>query len=320
MFLGDIVNTLAPSGWGLDRTKAVLSITAVLAPLCLLPDLSALAPMAYVGIMAVLYSSFVVVKRFLDGSCGGAGAFMSSLPFTPGTGQLSAARLSLGTCVLFNMLNTAFMAHTNAVRFYNELEGRTPEKFGKVVAGAFGLSALLYCLVMSAGYATFGSASAGLILENYASSDLLATFARAATGVSIVGSYPLLFTSLRDVLVSTLKSAGDGALGRKCAVASSGAWISMSLGVLAVITALAIAITDAGFVVSVSGASFGAALIFCVPAIIFLAAKSNDKDQNLLPTTKTEMTGVHLLFAFGTIAGLFGTVITCLDTFTTVLK
>ena len=174
MFLGDIVNTLAPSGWGLDRTKAVLSITAVLAPLCLLPDLSALAPMAYVGIMAVLYSSFVVVKRFLDGSCGGAGAFMSSLPFTPGTGQLSAARLSLGTCVLFNMLNTAFMAHTNAVRFYNELEGRTPEKFGKVVAGAFGLSALLYCLFITGRSPTDSGSSSQMRMETWAMSSRFA--------------------------------------------------------------------------------------------------------------------------------------------------
>jgi len=222
------------------------------------------------------------------------------------------------------MLNTAFMAHTNAVRFYNELDGRSPAKFGSVVAAAFGISALLYCIVMCAGYATFGSAAAGLILNNFATSDALATLARAATGVSILGSYPLLFTSLRDVLVSTLKASGDGssglsALGSKCAVASSSAWTALSLGVLALFTFLAIVTTDAGFVVSVSGASFGAALIFCVPSVIFLAAKRSD-DTNLLPTSKAEVGAVHLLFAFGAAAGLFGTLITCLETFTTLLQ
>ena len=327
MFLGDILKDVAPAAWGLDRTKAILSVTAALVPLCLLPDLSALAPISYVGIAAVLYSSWVVVKRFMDGSCAAtpAGSFLEALPVAPGTGQLSVSRISLGTCILFNMLNTAFMAHTNAVRFYNELEGRSPAKFGTVVAGAFGISAVLYCLVMCAGYATFGSASAGLILNNYATSDALATLARAATGVSILGSYPLLFTSLRDVLVSTLKAAGGGAgalsaLGRRCSVASSGAWTSLTLSVLSIITFLAVVITDAGFVVSVSGASFGAALIFCVPAIIFLSAKRSDKGENLLPTTKLEMSAVHLLFLFGVSAAIFGTSITCLNTFTTLLQ
>jgi hypothetical protein len=36
---------------------AILTATAVITPLCLLPDLSALAPMAYVGVAAVAYSA-----------------------------------------------------------------------------------------------------------------------------------------------------------------------------------------------------------------------------------------------------------------------
>jgi hypothetical protein len=45
----------------------------------------------------------------------------------------------------------------------------------------------------------------GLILNNYASNDVLGQVARAATAMSIIASYPLVFTSLRDVSVSTVK-------------------------------------------------------------------------------------------------------------------
>lgn len=80
------------------------------------------------------------------------------------------------------------------MRFYNELENRSPAKFATVVRGGFLAAALVFTAVMVCGYSTFGAASQGLILNNYATSDGLATLARAATGVSIMASYPLLFT------------------------------------------------------------------------------------------------------------------------------
>jgi len=331
-FLGDILASLL--GGAMGRTSAILSASAVLVPLILLPDLSALAPMAYAGVAAVAYSAFFIIRRFLDGSCvvsadaldsamGSAmgSAFGAVLPVAPQLGQVSAWRLSLGTCVLFNMLSTAYMAHTNAVRFYNELEGRTPPKFAAVVVGGFATSAALYAAVMLAGYRTFGAASQGLILNNYATGDRLAKVARAATGISILGSYPLLFTSLRDVVVSTLKSsAAFASLGEACGAVSSVAWRVLSLSMLGLLTLLAVLTTDVGFAVSLCGSLFGAALIFCVPTLIFLSAKkADDKSNPALPTSKAEMAGVHLLFAFGVLAAVFGTVVTFLETFTDLL-
>jgi len=70
-----------------------------------------------------------------------------------------------------------------------------------------------------------------------------------------------------------------------------------------------------------SGSSFGAALIFCVPAIIFLAAaKQDDKASPSLPTSRAEVGAVHGLFAFGVLAAVFGTTVTILETFTDLLS
>lgn len=51
------------------------------------------------------------------------------------------------------------MAHTNAVRFYNELERRSVGRFSTVSNTAFLVSAVLFASVMIAGYSTFGKAS-----------------------------------------------------------------------------------------------------------------------------------------------------------------
>lgn len=62
----------------------------------------------------------------------------------------------------------------------------------------------------------------------------------------------------------------------------------------------------------------GAALIFCVPSLIFLAAKRADTERKLV-ASKSEIGGIHLLFGFGVLAAIFGTTITILNTFTDVL-
>ena len=141
-------------GGALSRTASILTVTAVVLPMCLLRDLSALAPVATAGVMAVrphntlpicpcahcalnkaalptpqvAYSAVFIALRAADGSCAPGGALFEALPVAPQLAQASLGRVSVGTAVLFNMLSTAFMAHTNAVgaRTKRELAARTP--------------------------------------------------------------------------------------------------------------------------------------------------------------------------------------------------
>ena len=53
--------------------------------------------------------------------------------------------------VLASNLGLAYIAHYNAPRYYVELEGKNPEKFGKVVWTGFGVLATLYVGVMVSG-------------------------------------------------------------------------------------------------------------------------------------------------------------------------
>ncbi|KAJ8600101.1 hypothetical protein CTAYLR_003454 [Chrysophaeum taylorii] len=286
-FLGDLISQLVPS---VSRTAAIVALAIFpLGPLALAKDLSALKHSSLLGIGAVLLSAFVVVKRALDGTY----ADMSAIA----RAEASTSRLSAGTCVLFNMFSTAYMAHTNAVRAYRELADRSRSK--AIAAKAFGVSAILYGAVMLAGYLTFGSTAKGFVLANYDVADPLALLARIATMLSLVGSHPLIFTAARDAAFSLSNLDPDRY------------FTPVALGLLATYTLLAILIPDAGFVVAINGASVGALLICVVPSMLYL---------NLGAGSKRERTFLKALVAFGLSIACFGTIVTCLENFTDLLS
>ena len=308
-FLGDLLSQL--SGGAVGRTAAIVGLAAFpIAPLALLKNLSALKHSSMAGLAAIAVSAFVVNKRALDGTYGAGmpyGAWLQSAAGDP-LGQVSAANLQVGTCVLFNMFSTAFMCHTNAVRAYNELADK--DSAVRVALKAYGLAALLYGSVMIAGYLTFGGACKGLILSNYDGDDPLALVARCATLVSILSSHPLLFTSFRDAAFSLFKKSVDPLV---AAPRGERNWKLLSLGLLAVPTLLAVVLPDVGFVISCKGA-IGAGLIIVLPCL-FGVSLFGDADAS-----KFEIAAMRVIAKFGYLIGLFGLVITYLNTYTDVLK
>ena len=83
------------------------------------------------------------------------------------------------------MISSAYVAHYNAPKFWNELKDRTRTKYNTVVASSFFISFIIYVIVATAGFYTFGGHSSGFILNNYANSDVLATIARVAIGLGV---------------------------------------------------------------------------------------------------------------------------------------
>ena len=58
---------------------------------------------------------------------------------------------------------------------------------------------LLFALVGGLGFLTFGSASSGLILNNYSGKDALMSLSRVSVALSIVFLYPLVFVAIAGV-------------------------------------------------------------------------------------------------------------------------
>lgn len=310
--LGDVFSSLLrlagvpASGW--LRQAVIASLTAaVLCPLSLLKDLSALSFTSAIGCVAILYTAAFVAVRALDGAYTAPSELLASLApeRAPSFVLSSLTRLDSNALVLVSNLGLAFIAHYNAPAFYMDLEARSPAKFARAVAIAFGVLTVLYTAMMGFGYATFGDHAASNLLLNYASSDPLAIVGRLATGASILFGYPLAMVGLRSALVGMSSSlSAEPALpaaARRAfrSLAADASRVPLIVALLAVITAVACAVEDIGVVVGVSGALLGAAIVYCFPPLIYGRARGASTPQ-----------AVYCLIPLGAFLGVLGTYVT----------
>jgi len=284
---------LRPNAW-------IVALSAlVLLPLCLLRDLGSLAFGSVLGTGGTLFTAGFMLFRALDGSYAPGGRFFGALGEAgrPHFGGGSSAG-PLSACILVSLVANAFLAHYNAPTMYRQLApppraGASAKLalFNRVVAGGFGLACLVSAAMMTAGFATFGAASSGLILNNYAVGDSLATLARLGVGLSIIFSYPLNFVGLREGLLSLLgwqaraarRTVHAGAtvmlLGAMngtqtplppstCALRESERHPTRPLAPESI--GLALVVKDLGALAAFSGAIVGSALIYVFPAAMFL--------------------------------------------------
>lgn len=188
MVLGDTFSKLL----GTVRNPTLLVVTgAILLPLCLLKNLKSLAPFSLLGVLGMAYTSLAMTVRFLDGSYVKGGALLKQVgkDMVPRFGNKGIQSVISGNAlILVCMLSTAYMAHFNAPKFYRELKNNTMGRYHSVVSWSFGISILLMGTMTSLGFLTFGEACSGLVLNNYASSDVWMSGSRIAVAVSLVFS------------------------------------------------------------------------------------------------------------------------------------
>lgn len=270
MILADTTRALLmTAGVEATRNVALLGITVTtLLPLCLLKNLSSLAPFSLLGIVGMLGTTIAMAIRYLGGAyklgVPTAGKYVADVAanYQPKFGDLGAsAALSPNVFILISMLSTAYMAHFNAPKFFIELKDNTIKRYNTVVGTSFGIAILLFALVGSLGFLTFGSASSGLILNNYSGKDALMSLSRIAVGVSIIFSFPLVFSGARegwlDLLNIPMEKRTDSLS------------IKTTLAILSCVTLLATQLTELAFIMSFAGATLGNALIYVYPALMF---------------------------------------------------
>jgi len=181
---------------------------------------------------------------------------------------------------IISMLSTSFMAHYNAPKYYWELPPapnnsnsnnndksnqhnyNSPlHRYDSIVAASFFGSMLLMSTIAFVGYATFGAHSQPLILNNYAATDALIAWSKAAVVLSIISSYPLSFVGIKDGLFDlfqiTPRQRRD-----------MGEVVTVVL--LMVLAAAALLIKDIRVMMALSGATWGNCVIYIFPSYMVL--------------------------------------------------
>lgn len=265
MILAETFQGIANSvGVSASRTQALVTLTiCVLYPLCKMKNLASLAPFSLLGIIGMALTVACMAVRFFDGSYAlPSGKLLDGVQDLPVFGSNGASAVfSPNTFILICMLSTAFMAHFNAPKFYNELENNTIARFNTLVATSFGVSIAFFSAATALGFATFGKSSLGFILSNYSSKDSLIGMSRIAVAFALIFTYPLVFVGCRDGFLSLLKVPQEKQ--------TDSMLNTLTVTLLVLVTIAACTLKDLSFVMSFGGATLGNALIYIFPALMF---------------------------------------------------
>jgi len=323
IILGDTFKSLAQTvgvrGGSVLATRRFGVVVAALLgvyPLCCLKSLAALAPVSMCGIVGILATCVVMTLRALPGgaySAAAAGAtlnHLSSLPaeLRPSFG-VTGLRGPRSPLVLSSMIATAFLVHMSAPEFYHTLESPTLSRFGTLAAAGFGGTAIISAFMMAVGFLTFGGASRGMILNNYSATDAGATLCRLLMGVSLLGSYAFLSNAMKKAYYQIFHRGEE--ITDRLHYRTTRLFVSM-------LTALALLVDDAGFVVSLTGAVLGSGLIYIIPSFLFLRSTKRRIDDGSLPHTATlraERWWNRGLIGLGTFLALAGAYMSVINSF-----
>eukprot|EP00804_Cyclotella_cryptica_P013607 CCRYP_012954-RA/>CCRYP_012954-RA protein AED:0.00 eAED:0.00 QI:578/0/0.5/1/0/0.5/2/337/400 len=316
--LGDTFRSLAESA-GLkmlasrEANVAVISLFGVY-PLCTLKSLAALKPVSIIGNIGLLTTALVMTIRALPGGAYSAASsatnYLATLPLTlhPSFGVIGLRKLS-STLVLSSMAATAFLVHMAGPEFYQTLEKRSIKRFGVLSTLGFSSVLALSAYMMCVGFLTFGGSCKGMILNNYSTLDPGATLCRFLMGIALLGSYAFIGNVMKssfNQLIYKGKEITDE-IQKKTTQALVGT-----------ITALALVLNDAGFVVSFTGALLGSALIYIIPPLLFLKSTKRRIDNGSLASTSTlkiERFWNRFLIVLGVFLALAGGSMTVVNSF-----
>eukprot|EP00804_Cyclotella_cryptica_P013606 CCRYP_012954-RB/>CCRYP_012954-RB protein AED:0.21 eAED:0.21 QI:0/0/0/1/0/0/3/0/407 len=314
--LGDTFRSLAESA-GLKASReanvAVISLFGVY-PLCTLKSLAALKPVSIIGNIGLLTTALVMTIRALPGGAYSAASsatnYLATLPLTlhPSFGVIGLRKLS-STLVLSSMAATAFLVHMAGPEFYQTLEKRSIKRFGVLSTLGFSSVLALSAYMMCVGFLTFGGSCKGMILNNYSTLDPGATLCRFLMGIALLGSYAFIGNVMKssfNQLIYKGKEITDE-IQKKTTQALVGT-----------ITALALVLNDAGFVVSFTGALLGSALIYIIPPLLFLKSTKRRIDNGSLASTSTlkiERFWNRFLIVLGVFLALAGGSMTVVNSF-----
>ncbi|CAK9098937.1 unnamed protein product [Durusdinium trenchii] len=287
------------------RTPTLIGLTVfVLLPLCLAEDFSSLAFTSTLGLAACAYLALFSIWRAVDGSYLPGGKFFRLAPYTPcplcGARELNDI-VNPRALIFLSSISTAYMNHGMAPATFQELNRGVERseglrRYALAVLGAFGLAGFVCTALMIAGLYTFGDNVNGLLLSNYAGTDLAAALGKMGVLLSVLFGFPLNFLLLRTEVAAIVSKTRGQLDQNERRLLSSGLLLATALP--------ALVLKDIGVVQATLGAIFGSYLVFIAPAAMSRGLRKQKRLRN-----RGRSVVEVLLAACGVTLGLLGLVI-----------
>lgn len=285
-FLPSVLETIHAPNILTDRTLLVsMVVILIIFPLTLLKNLDALKFTSLIGVLLVIYTTFVILYR---------DSFFYTISKTTNLFKFT-------DCIVLSIPAScvAFTAHYNGPRYYQELKDRNINTFKIATISGLGICFFCYCTAAVAGYFNFGINTSGNILNNYDSSDIVAMIAKAGFTFTLVFHYPLVFHNLRTSIHKLIFPNKDDTPFIR---------ILYSFGLLGLLCILGLYFTHVETVISYNGAIFGSNIVFTFPGLLYIMLYKNEpKNCNYY--------GSVFLIVFGILAMIGSTVFTSLKNF-----
>lgn len=173
------------------RLWITIVFVVVLFPLSIYDNLTALRYSSIVGVIAVIYVGILMIIFLWTEK-------VDEEPITKAEQSLS------GLCLYFGLTSAAYTAHFNAPDFYRELRNRSMQKYVWICGASFLCIFVLNSIIGLSGYFLVGYGVTENVLNSMRST-IPSTFAYLAVGISVMGSYPILFQPVRASYLSVFK-------------------------------------------------------------------------------------------------------------------
>jgi hypothetical protein len=216
----------------------------------------------------------------------------------------------LTALVLMSMAATSYVCHFSAPALLHS-SGNNMADYKRMTIMGFSSVALINVIIMCAGFLTFGTHCAGIILNSYPSSNPWASLCRLLMLISIIGGYPILLGGAKSALYNLIRSARQ----RRQPVSSLSLSLStdnetdtqrtttntndfpssafnhmVTIGLLGSVTMASMVLENAGFVVGFNGATMGSAITYIFPAVLAIKASAEKKKKKMITTNPTAVT------------------------------
>ena len=296
MILSDTLPSLfqAYMGVTISRTQALLGVTVFpVLPLCLLKDLSSLAPFSALGTAGMLFTAISMCIRYFQGSYAlPDGKFLQYIENKPSFGN-EASIWNPNVFLLLSMLSSALLCHYIAPKFMIELKDSSVARFNKVVVPSFAVAIVIFIVFGAMGFLTFGESSSGLVLNDYATQDTFNEHESTRRGCVHVFGYPLAFVGVRDGVmeICNIKSRSDSTVN------------TLTVVLLTIVTVLAFYVKNLRTVLALGGATWGNYVVYLFPTYMFCKLADTK-----MPSLKKEKPIAVATGLIGLVMGIVGTI------------